>query len=52
MTAPDYAVSPRALDVTAAGIEAVLDGLRSARPRRAAASPGSLRCPATSGTPG
>jgi hypothetical protein len=32
MTAPDYAVSPRALDVTAAGIEAVLDGLRSLGP--------------------
>jgi hypothetical protein len=32
MTAPDYAVSPRALAVTAAGIEAVLDGLRSLGP--------------------
>src|ERR1700754_2402874 len=36
MTAPDYAVSPRALDVTAAGIEAVLGGLRALGPLGAA----------------
>ncbi len=32
MTGPDYVVSPSALDVTAAGIEAVLGGLRSLGP--------------------
>jgi hypothetical protein len=32
MTGPDYVVSPLALDVTAAGIEAVLGGLRSLGP--------------------
>jgi hypothetical protein len=36
VTAPDYAVSPRALDDTAAGIEAVLGGLRSLGPLGAA----------------
>ncbi len=32
MTGPDYQVSPAALDETAAGIEAVLDGLRALGP--------------------
>jgi hypothetical protein len=32
MTGPDYAVSPTALNATAAGIEAVIDGLRALGP--------------------